>query len=575
MRRIVPFSVFVLSACAVLQPTTKGGVRLDAAEREKVTRQYVGREFVLASSLWVSDFFGSKDELFADARPFDIIELERQSGEAVATSLPMSEVVPAGTPVKVREIIFPTQSLVPGNDDPRLANRQAPNGHPWVVVERTDKAGLPLILVLPKKIEGEAAFVAELQKRLASQTWLSSWLASTNPTHTAKVFMKQVEAGMSRAAMIAALGEPRNAAAEAEAGGLDFVADYGDLQITITGSMVSKVVSQKAEADKARREAEEKAAIARAEAEAKARAEAEAQAKLQAERELEAKKRAIEDENRRKQDEAAARIAAAKAAKEAAERERVARIAEAKNAAAVAKAEAEAAEARKKADIEAAKAEAEAAKARAGADAAAAKAEAEAAVARRHLEEKVAVAEREAEAARRRAMVETQNAEARRQENQAAQAAAAPVPAGPRKVGVKLAALTKESAFDLKLTQLEGAHVVSTNPGGPAEAAGVRANDVVLSVDGKVVRKPEDFTTLVGTTPRDQAIKLSVWRDGAKATVIIPSELAPQAKAPAKGKSGTPAASEPLIEPTASTEPPRKDLMPARRSGEKSKAELR
>jgi C-terminal processing protease CtpA/Prc len=536
MRQILVLVLLVAIGCGVIR-TQSRGLELKPAEREKVVRQYVGRDFVLASSVWVADFFGQKTELFADARPFDILELYRQNGERLPVSVINGDIVPAGTAVKVREILFPPDGLADAGDV-RMTNQEAPTAHTWVIALRSDNS-TPLVFVLPREMKGTDVFASEMEKRFATQAWMTSWLNNTDPGQLAKVFQKQVEPGMSRAAMLAALGEPRNADEEREAGGLDFVADYGDLRITLQGSMVAKVLSLKAEAEEARRVAEEKATAARLEAEAAAKVAAEAKAiadaerkqqqeKAAIEREAEAKRATADAENKRKEAELQARLDTAKRAKEDAELEKTRRVEGAKAAKAAAKAEAEATEARKKAEIATAKAEAEARAARAKADEAAANAELEASAARRKLEEKVAVAEREAEVARQKAASENEAYDARRRDAQSQLAAhdaqKAPAPSGPRKVGVKLAALTKDSAFDLKLTQLEGALIVGLTPAGAAENAGMRANDVILAVDGKTVRAPEDFTTLVGTTPHSSPIRLSVWRSGAAVTVTIPPE---------------------------------------------------
>jgi putative serine protease PepD len=59
-----------------------------------------------------------------------------------------------------------------------------------------------------------------------------------------------------------------------------------------------------------------------------------------------------------------------------------------------------------------------------------------------------------------------------------------------------------------------GVEVQAVTPGGPAQRAGLRPGDVVLSVDGKRVSEPDDITdTLDGNEPGD-SLEVEVERDG-------------------------------------------------------------
>ena len=140
-------------------------------------------------------------------------------------------------------------------------------------MERTSPGGssLPLIVVLSRTIPSPDAFRKETRKLLKDPIWVMNWLNHRAPTTIGAIFEKKVVEGMSQAEMMASLGWPRNAADSADAEVIEWVADYGDQQITLQGNMVTQIVSRRAEAEKIRAAAAEKARIlaekARAEAE--------------------------------------------------------------------------------------------------------------------------------------------------------------------------------------------------------------------------------------------------------------------------------------------------------------------
>ena len=68
---------------------------------------------------------------------------------------------------------------------------------------------------------------------------------------------------------------------------------------------------------------------------------------------------------------------------------------------------------------------------------------------------------------------------------------------------------------------LGGAEVQGVTPGGPAAAAGLRAGDVVVSVDGALVSDPDDLSRIVsGLEPGDE-VEVEVRRDGGRRTFDI------------------------------------------------------
>jgi len=64
-------------------------------------------------------------------------------------------------------------------------------------------------------------------------------------------------------------------------------------------------------------------------------------------------------------------------------------------------------------------------------------------------------------------------------------------------VGVELQELTPELAESFKLGPVQGAIVSGVQRGSPADRAGVRPGDIVISADGKPVRDPESLRNLI------------------------------------------------------------------------------
>ena len=68
-------------------------------------------------------------------------------------------------------------------------------------------------------------------------------------------------------------------------------------------------------------------------------------------------------------------------------------------------------------------------------------------------------------------------------------------------------------AAKLGLDRAQGAWVEAVYPETPAAAAGLRVNDVILSVDGTAVRNENQLINLVSGLPAGQRVRLQVWRD--------------------------------------------------------------
>jgi serine protease Do len=81
-------------------------------------------------------------------------------------------------------------------------------------------------------------------------------------------------------------------------------------------------------------------------------------------------------------------------------------------------------------------------------------------------------------------------------------------------LGVHLA-LTMEPADALKLgmDRVQGALVESIYNDSPASQAGLKANDVILGVDGVPIRNENHLINLISSLPAGQKVRLRIWRD--------------------------------------------------------------
>jgi serine protease Do len=81
-------------------------------------------------------------------------------------------------------------------------------------------------------------------------------------------------------------------------------------------------------------------------------------------------------------------------------------------------------------------------------------------------------------------------------------------------LGVRIQDVTPEIAESLKLDSPRGALIADVTAGGPAEEAGLKAGDVVLSFDGKPVPEMKRLPRLVAETQIGKTADLEYWRDG-------------------------------------------------------------
>ena len=82
------------------------------------------------------------------------------------------------------------------------------------------------------------------------------------------------------------------------------------------------------------------------------------------------------------------------------------------------------------------------------------------------------------------------------------------------RIGVSIQGVNKELAESFGLDKPKGALVSAVEPGSPADKAGIKSGDIIVSVDGKAVDQSVDLPRIVGETKPGTALGLQVWRKG-------------------------------------------------------------
>jgi serine protease Do len=106
-------------------------------------------------------------------------------------------------------------------------------------------------------------------------------------------------------------------------------------------------------------------------------------------------------------------------------------------------------------------------------------------------------------------------------------------------LGVSIAEIGDEELAKYKLKDAKGVLIRQVVAGQPADQGGVKANDVVLAVNGAPVDEPRDLQRIIASTPVGNTVKLSVIREGKETelSVIIgvyqASETRPKRPGPA------------------------------------------
>ncbi len=88
-------------------------------------------------------------------------------------------------------------------------------------------------------------------------------------------------------------------------------------------------------------------------------------------------------------------------------------------------------------------------------------------------------------------------------------------------IGVQIQNVTRDAAQNLGLPEVRGALVNSVVPGGGADKAGVKVQDVILAYNGRPVDQSSDLPMLVGSSKPGSTAQVKVFRDGKTLTLPL------------------------------------------------------
>ena len=88
-------------------------------------------------------------------------------------------------------------------------------------------------------------------------------------------------------------------------------------------------------------------------------------------------------------------------------------------------------------------------------------------------------------------------------------------------LGVSIAEVADEDVARYRLKEQRGVLVRQVVAGQPADKGGVKANDVILGVDGARVNEPRDLQRIISSTPVGKSVKLSMMREGQATEVSV------------------------------------------------------
>ena len=88
-------------------------------------------------------------------------------------------------------------------------------------------------------------------------------------------------------------------------------------------------------------------------------------------------------------------------------------------------------------------------------------------------------------------------------------------------LGVAIADVTEDDLGRLKLREPRGVLVRSVMPGDPADKGGVRADDVIVGIDGTRLESTRDLQRVVSSTPVGKKVRVVLLRDGHETEVEV------------------------------------------------------
>ncbi len=93
------------------------------------------------------------------------------------------------------------------------------------------------------------------------------------------------------------------------------------------------------------------------------------------------------------------------------------------------------------------------------------------------------------------------------------------------RIGVEVQDLNQQLAESFGLGIPHGALISGVDPKGPGESAGLKAGDVIISVNGRPIDRSLDLPTVIAALPVGSAARLGIWRNHKNTVVTVRTVL--------------------------------------------------
>jgi S1-C subfamily serine protease len=92
---------------------------------------------------------------------------------------------------------------------------------------------------------------------------------------------------------------------------------------------------------------------------------------------------------------------------------------------------------------------------------------------------------------------------------------------GRRPLLVKAATVTADTARTLRMPSVRGVVLLDVMKGGAAESSGLRAGDVILSLNGSPIGGIDDLRHVLNRTADGRHVVASVWRLDRESSIVV------------------------------------------------------
>ncbi len=193
MRRSLALAILLALGCVPRTP-------IPELDRQRAAADLAGQRRWLRVAVNVGPFFGDATKALLTDQPASEVDLLESPGGSRIAPPPPERVLPPGTPVRIREVDFPTGLVI--------ASRVVltPRYHPWVLLELPDEPRTA-VLVLSQSVDSYDDVLAEVGRVLATDD-PSPLFQSLPPAQREAVLRKGLAEGMSGQAVAMAWGFP-------------------------------------------------------------------------------------------------------------------------------------------------------------------------------------------------------------------------------------------------------------------------------------------------------------------------------------------------------------------------------